>query len=161
MSARLVLTQGLPAAGKTTAARKLIADAARPLRYVGLDSLRLMLDGQTPSAWWAPGSEQVTARAQAALVGSLLADGWDVLLDGTHIAPRQCEALRAVLAGRVLDVRVHRLNTALAECLRRDAGRPHPIGEPEIRRLAGEWAAAEASGWRLSGGWLTGGAGRG
>jgi len=145
----LIVTQGLPAAGKTTDARKVIANAADPIRYAGLDALRLMLDGQTPTAWWADGAEESTARAQGALVRQLLADGSDVLVDGTHISPRQCAALRDAIAGLDVDVRVHRVDTPADECVTRDAERPHPIGEACIRRLAAEWADAEASGWRL------------
>lgn len=149
----LIVTQGLPAAGKTTAARKLIANAARPIRYVGLDALRLMLDGQTPTAWWADGVEESTARAQAALVRQLLADGADVLLDGTHVHPGQVAALRAAITGLPVEVRVLRLDAAADVCVARDAVRPHPIGEACIRRLAVEWVAAEAGGWRLDA-WL-------
>lgn len=153
----LIVTQGLPAAGKTTAARKLIANSPRPVRYVGLDALRLMLDGQSPTAWWADGVEELTARAQAALVRQLLADGADVLLDGTHVKPGQVAALRSAITGLPVEVRVLRLDTAADVCVARDAVRPHPIGEACIRRLAGEWAAAEAGGWRLTPEWLTGG----
>lgn len=145
----LHVTQGLPAAGKTSLARKLLANAVRPIRYVGLDSLRLMLDGQTPTAWWAPGSEEQTARAQAALVRQLLLDGSDVLVDGTHVHPEQAAALAAAVDGLDIQVHVHRLDTPADECIRRDAERPHPIGADCIRRLADRWAAAEASGWRL------------
>ena len=149
MTPTLIVTQGLPAAGKTTAARKLLANSSRPIRYVGLDSLRLMLDGQTPTAWWAPGFEESTARAQAAMVASLLADGCDVLVDGTHVRPDQVDPLQAAIAGMRLRVVVHRLDTPADVCVARDLGRPHPIGEACIRRLANDWAAAEASGWRL------------
>ncbi|MFJ9037925.1 AAA family ATPase [Streptomyces sp. NPDC102406] len=152
----LHLTQGLPAAGKSTLARKLIADSPTPIRYVGLDALRLMLDAQTPTAWWAGGAEESTARAQAALVGQLLADGADVLVDGTHTAPRQLAALREVVDGWPLTVIVHRVGTGPAVCAARDGVRVHPIGSACIGRLAAEWAAAEAAGWRLTGEWLTG-----
>lgn len=145
----LHITQGLPAAGKTTAARKVIANADRPIRYVGLDGLRLMLDGQTPTAWWAPGAEESTARAQAAMVASLLADGCDVLIDGTHVRPDQVAPLQAATAGIRLHIVVHRLDTPADECIRRDLDRPHPIGAYCIRKLAADWAAAEAGGWRL------------
>lgn len=145
----LHLMQGLPAAGKTTAARKLIANSTRPIRYVGLDGLRLLLDGQSPTAWWADGVEESTARAQAALVASLLGDGCDVLVDDTHIAPRQITALHAATAGLHVDVVAHRVDTPADVCIARDAVRPHPIGAACIRRLAAEWAAAEADGWRL------------
>lgn len=145
----LIVMQGLPAAGKTTAARKLIANATRPIRYVGLDSLRLMLDGQTPTAWWADGVEESTARAQAALVRQLLADGADVLLDGTHVHPGQVAALAAALGGLDVDVRVLRVDTPVDVCVARDLERPHPIGEACIRRLAAQWVAAETGGWRL------------
>lgn len=149
----LTVTQGLPAAGKTTAARKLIANSPRPVRYVGLDALRLMLDGQTPTAWWADGSEESTARAQAALVRQLLADGADVLVDGTHVHPGQVAALRSAITGLPVEVRVLRLDTPADVCIARDAVRPHPIGAACIRRLAVEWVAAEAGGWRLDA-WL-------
>ncbi|WP_405673180.1 AAA family ATPase [Streptomyces sp. NBC_01530] len=154
MTAVLTVMQGLPAAGKTTAARKLIANAARPIRYTSLDALRLMLDGQTPTAWWADGSEEQTARAQAALTARLLADGCDVVMDGTHVHSGQVAALRDAITGLDVDVRVHRLDTPLDECIRRDLQRPHPIGEACIRQLATQWAAAEAGGWRLDT-WLT------
>lgn len=152
--ATLHLTQGLPAAGKTTHARKIIANSDRPIRYIGLDALRHMLDGQTPTAWWAPGTEDITTRAQAALIASLLTDGSDVLVDGTHIAPRQCAALRHAITGLSVRVVVHRLDTPPDVCTARDLNRPHPIGGTCIRRLADEWAAAEADGWRLDT-WIT------
>ncbi|MFE9736156.1 AAA family ATPase [Streptomyces sp. NPDC005863] len=150
----LHLMQGLPAAGKTTLARKLMANADRPVRYVGLDSLRLMLDGQTPTAWWDVGVEESTARAQAALVATLLADGCDVLVDGTHVSPAQVAPLRQAVAGLRFTVRVHVLPTPVDVCVARDAGRPHPIGAACIRRLAAERDVADGSGWRLTGEWL-------
>jgi predicted kinase len=152
----LHLTQGLPAAGKTTAARKLIANSVRPLRYIGLDALRLMLDGQTPTAWWAPGAEQLTSRAQAALAAQLLADGSDVIIDGTHVHPGQVADLRRALAGQPIHVIVHRIDTSVDDCIRRDHNRTHPIGEPCIRQLADQWAATEAGGWQLAADWITG-----
>ncbi|MFD9070560.1 AAA family ATPase [Streptomyces lasiicapitis] len=151
----LHILQGLPGAGKTALARKLIANAERPLRYVGLDGLRWMLDGQAPTAWWPDGFEESTTRAQAALVASLLDDGCDVLVDGTHVSPAQCAPLRTVVAGRRLEVVVHAVRTPVGACVARDAARPHRIGEACIRRLAAEWSAAERGGWRLTGAWLT------
>lgn len=152
----LHLMQGLPASGKTTLARKVIANSARPLRYVGLDALRWMLDSQTPTAWWAEGAEESTACGQAGLVAALLRCGDDVLLDGTHVAPGQVAALREALAGMRLVVVVHTVRTPVDECLARDAERAHRIGEDCIRRLAREWTAATATGWELTGAWLTG-----
>lgn len=157
---RLILMQGLPAAGKTTAARKLIADSDRPVRYVGLDALRLMLDGQSPTAWWADGAEESTARAQAALVASLLADGCDVLVDGTHVDAGQCAALRQAVWGRALDVVVHPVATPVGVCVARDRERPHPIGEACIRELAARRAEAASGGWELTWAWLSGAASR-
>lgn len=145
----LHLLQGLPAAGKTTRAHKLIANANHPIRYTSLDTLRLMLDAQTPTAWWANGAEESTARAQAALVHQLLTDGSNVLVDGTHTHPRQTTALADAIAGLDVTVHIHRLNTTADECVARDLDRPHPIGEACIRRLAAEWAGAETGGWRL------------
>lgn len=110
-----------------------------------------MLDGQTPTAWWDEGLEEATARAQAALVASLLVDGCDVLVDGTHISPAQVDPLRAAVAGLRLEVRVHAPAAPVDVCVARDAVRSHPIGEACIRRLAGERDAAAGAGWRLTG----------
>lgn len=151
----LHLMQGLPAAGKTTLARRIIAASQRPVRYVSLDALRWMLDGQRPSPHWPPGTEAATERAQAALAAQLLADGHDVLIDGTHLYPQQLHALRAALAGTAPDVLVHTLRTPVSVCTARDRRRPHPIGEACIRRLDASRSAATAAGWRLSGTWLT------
>jgi len=156
VSPRVVLMQGLPASGKTTAARKLIADAARPLRYVGLDALRWMLAAEPRQAWWAPGAEAVTAAAQAGLVRALVDAGSDVLVDGTHLTPDQVDPLRAALAGVDVAWRVHAVVTPLDVCLARDAGRDQPVGQHCIRRLAADHQAATAAGWRLTPAWLAG-----
>jgi len=156
MSPRVIVMQGLPAAGKTTAARKLIADADRPLRYVGLDALRWMLADEPRQEWWAPGAEQVTAAAQAGLVRALVDAGSDVLVDGTHLYPAQLEHLRAAMAGADVEWRVYTVDTSLGECLARDAQRDQPVGQLCIRRLAAQHQAATAAGWRLTPAWLAG-----
>lgn len=158
MSPRVVVMQGLPASGKTTAARKLIANADRPLRYVGLDALRWMLAQEPRQAWWAPGAEAVTAAAQAGLVRALVDAGSDVLVDNTNLTPGQVEPLRAALAGADVEWQVHRVDAQLAECEARDAQREHPVGQLCIRRLAADHQAATAAGWRLTPTWLASGA---
>lgn len=156
MTPTVHVMQGLPAAGKTTLATKLCASAARPLRRVSLDGLRLMLDGAARQAWWPPGSESATQRAEAALVAQLVADGCDVVVDDTHLHPAQVDPLRSALAGARVRWCVHRVATPPTVCLLRDIARVDPVGAACIRDLHARHRAATDAGWRLTPGWLRG-----
>ncbi|GGY76819.1 phosphatase domain-containing protein [Streptomyces omiyaensis] len=145
---------GLPASGKTTAARALQERSEGRMRRVNLDDLRTMLD--LPGG---PGRsrahEQTVLDIQDAAVRAAVDDGFDVVVDNTHLTPHIPRRLKAALAGREAAFVVHDFTDVPAdECVRRDAARERPVGEEIIRVLAEKHAKATRGGWRLTADWL-------
>ncbi|MET9349183.1 AAA family ATPase [Streptomyces termitum] len=144
---------GLPASGKTTAARALQAEAAGRMRRVNLDDLRTMLD--LPGGDRSRDHERTVLDVQDAAVRAAVDDGFDVVVDNTHLTPHIPRRLKAALTGRAASFVVHDFtDVPVEECVRRDAARERPVGEEIIRILAGKHAKAVRGGWRLTAAWL-------
>lgn len=144
---------GLPASGKTTAARKLQAEAGGRMRRVNLDDLRAMLDlPVTERRSWA--HEQTVLEVQDAAVRAAVDGGFDVVVDNTHMTPHIPKRLKAAVAG-LATFTVHDFtDVPVEECIRRDAEREKRVGEEIIRILADKHARAARGGWRLTEAWL-------
>ncbi|MEU3778695.1 AAA family ATPase [Streptomyces sp. NPDC032472] len=145
---------GLPASGKTTAARALQAEAAGRMRRVNLDDLRSMLDVPDPERGRSYRHEQTVLAIQDAAVRAAVEDGFDVVVDNTHLTSRIPKRLKAAVAGRATFVVHDFTDVPVEECLRRDASRERPVGEEVIRILAQKHASAKKGGWRLTAEWL-------
>ncbi|MGW4724442.1 phosphatase domain-containing protein [Streptomyces sp. S1] len=146
---------GLPASGKTTAARALQADAEGRVRRVNLDDLRTMLDLPDPERGRSHTREQTVLAVQDAAVRAAVDGGFDVVVDNTHLTPHIPKRLKAAVAGLDVTFAVHDFTgVPVEECVRRDAARERPVGEEIIRILADKHAKATRSGWRLTADWL-------
>ncbi|MEU3693612.1 AAA family ATPase [Streptomyces narbonensis] len=146
---------GLPASGKTTAARALQAEAEGRVRRVNLDDLRTMLDVPAPERGRSHAHERTVLDIQDAAVRSAVDDGFDVVVDNTHLTPHIPKRLKAAVTGRPVTFVVHDFTgVPVDECVRRDAARERPVGEEIIRILADKHAKATRGGWRLTAEWL-------
>ncbi|MFE0645535.1 AAA family ATPase [Streptomyces sp. NPDC058877] len=151
---------GLPASGKTTAARALQAAAEGRVRRVNLDDLRAMLD--LPATDRSPGAaparshrhEQTVLDVQDAAVRAAVAGGFDVVVDNTHLTPHIPKRLKAAVADLAAFVVHDFTDVPVDECVRRDATRDRPVGEEAIRMLAATHAKATRGGWRLTADWM-------
>ncbi|MFB7277275.1 AAA family ATPase [Streptomyces hydrogenans] len=145
---------GLPASGKTTAARALQERSEGRMRRVNLDDLRTMLD--LPSGDRRSRAHELTVlEIQDAAVRGAVNDGFDVVVDNTHLTPHIPRRLKAALTGREATFVVHDFtDVPTDECVRRDAARERPVGEEIIRILAEKHAKATRGGWRLTADWL-------
>lgn len=133
---QLVLTVGLPGSGKSTWAKQWVAeDPARRAR-VNRDDLRTMLRGEL--IWGDRDLEEQVTAAQRAAVAALLAAGVSVVVDDTNLNPARRNILVSIGQAAGADVVIHRMDTPIEECIRRDALRPphQRVGEAVIRRLA-------------------------
>ena len=88
-------TYGLPGSGKTTAIQPLIEAGAK---RVSLDDLRLMFKGD-PDALWDQAFESTVQKTLVRTVETLVAGGFDVVVDNTHVNPHIPTRLRQALAG--------------------------------------------------------------
>ncbi|MEV7612073.1 AAA family ATPase [Streptomyces sp. NPDC089799] len=146
---------GLPASGKTTAARRLQAESEGRMRRVNLDDLRTMLDIPAPERGRSHAHEQTVLAVQDAAVRTAVEGGFDVVVDNTHLTPHIPKRLKAALTGHDASFVVHDFTgVPVEECVRRDAGRERPVGEEIIHILADKHRKATKGGWRLTAEWL-------
>ncbi|QYX82691.1 AAA family ATPase [Streptomyces akebiae] len=147
---------GLPASGKTTAARELQAESGGRMRRVNLDDLRQMLDIPLPEGAErrSYAHEQTVLAIQDAAVRAAVDGGFDVVVDNTHMTPHIPKRLKAAVAGLATFVVHDFTDVPVEECLRRDAARERPVGEEIIRILADKHEKSRRGGWRLTAEWL-------
>jgi predicted kinase len=128
--ARLIVLVGLPASGKSTYARELVAQG---YTRVNRDELRVMLH----AGIYSPDNEEIIKAAEAAIISSALRAGHNVVIDDTNMSEGIVERWFTLArdAG-VSDYSAHAFEIPIEECIARDAARPNPVGEPAIRRLA-------------------------
>ncbi|MFD9030223.1 AAA family ATPase [Streptomyces sp. NPDC059567] len=147
---------GLPASGKTTAARRLQAESEGRMRRVNLDDLRTMLDVPAPERGRSHAHERTVLDIQDAAVRSAVEGGFDVVVDNTHLTPHIPKRLMAAVTGLDAGFVVHDFtDVPVEECVRRDAARERSVGEEIIRILADKHAKATRGGWRLTAEWLS------
>ncbi|WP_244291353.1 AAA family ATPase [Streptomyces subrutilus] len=147
---------GLPASGKTTAARALQAESGGRMRRVNLDDLRSMLDLPDPERDRSHAHEQTVLAVQDAAVRAAVDGGFDVVVDNTHLTQHIPKRLKAAVGGLATFVVHDFTDVPLEECLRRDAAREKQVGEEIIRILADKHRKARKGGWRLTAEWLNG-----
>jgi predicted kinase len=145
---------GLPASGKTTAARRLLADAKGRIRRVNLDDLRAMLDDSGAERVWSHAHEQTALAIQDAAIREAIEGGFDAVIDNTHLTPHIPKRLKAAALGRATFVVHDFTEVPIEECLRRDAARSNSVGEEVIRRLDDNHTKATRNGWRLTDAWM-------
>ncbi|MEW2135800.1 RNA ligase [Streptomyces sp. NPDC005409] len=148
---------GLPASGKTTAARALQARSGGRMRRVNLDDLRSMLDLPDPARGRSFAHEQTVLAVQDAAVRAAVDGGFDVVVDNTHLTKNIPKRLKAAVGGLATFVVHDFTDVPLEECLRRDAARERQVGEEIIRVLAEKHQKARKGGWRLTSEWMNGG----
>lgn len=145
---------GLPASGKTTAARRMQAESEGRMRRVNLDDLRAMLDVPAPERGRSHAHEQTVLAIQDAAVRAAVDGGFDVVVDNTHMTPHIPKRLKAAVAGQAVFVVHDFTDVPVEECVRRDAERERAVGEEIIRLLAHKHGVARRGGWRLTAEWL-------
>lgn len=147
----VTLTTGLPASGKTTAAKELVDEGAR---RVNLDDLRRMLDFNYGDKRLSQEHEETALTIQDAAVLALVNDGFDVVVDNTHLTQRTPKRLRKLLGSRVTFDVIDCTDVDVETCSVRDADREGSVGREVIERMAKTLAGSQKNGWRLTPAWM-------
>ncbi len=129
----LVITRGIPGAGKTTWAKAWVDEAPNRAR-VNRDDIRMMLFGR-----YADVDEQAVTKATHAALRSLMFAGWDVVLDATNLNPRHLENVRRLARHAGYQVMVRAFDIDVDEAIARDATRERVVGADVIRRMAEQY----------------------
>lgn len=149
--ARVLVLRGLPASGKSTFARELVArrPAGTTVR-LNNDDLSVMLFGQL--SFPQGGAKHVSglfARLRASMLEQALATPQVrlVIVDNTNLSERTVRDLETITlaAGAQFVVDDRFLDVPMEECIARDRGRAAPVGEKVIRRMAAQ--ASNVTAW--------------
>ena len=133
----LTLTKGLPASGKTTWAKEQILKSNGKTKRVNKDDLRAMLDGGI----WSKDREIEIAKMERAIVLHLLQDGFNVIVDNTHIGGGHINYYRnfAKDSDLVSEFEIKEFDTPIEICFARDEARPNSVGKSVIKRMDRIW----------------------
>lgn len=138
--ATLIVTQGLPASGKSTWAEKeaKLTGAAIVCR----DDIRAAL---TETGWrWSPENEDrdVVPLRDAALMEAL-GSGRNAISADTNLSKRAVSDLKALAKKAGANIIFKRFDVSVEECIRRDALRSKSVGADVIRRMAQQHGIAD------------------
>ncbi|MCY1144013.1 AAA family ATPase [Actinoplanes sp. Pm04-4] len=139
MSRTLIITRGLPGAGKTTRAMSWVAQDPQRRARVGSDQIAAMLHPHALTGGPATYSSDFAKREQLvvnAAIEALLRSGIDVVCDDPYLLPHYLEAVRELAARCDAEPVVWDMTDIDVEtCIARDAQRGRrSIGEQEIRQ---------------------------
>lgn len=132
---KLIMMRGLPASGKSTKAKELIKGGGEFFR-VNRDLLRTMLHHDV----WTGKREGVTVDTAQMIVGNLLNQGKNVIVDDTNLSDKHKDMwqMMAENFGAKFEVMDMMKDTTVADCIERNAARTDktPVPESVIHGMA-------------------------
>ena len=135
---QILMMVGVSGSGKSTFARQFVLDHPDYLR-IGRDELRRSLLPVSLGEYWQWDTDRkdrierlVTALEKTALL-TALDDGWNVVLDNTHLHRRYITDLRKLVSSRTLTIQCQLIDITPDEAIQRDQTRPDTVGEAVIR----------------------------
>lgn len=136
----LFILKGLPGSGKSTVAAEMIRKEPKRFMRINRDDLRSMVSGPGNNPHARDNDrEDLMRKFKDELVRMAFKDGYDVILDDTHLVPMTVKKLHQ-LAASIGDVKVieKAINVSVEECIARDAKRSGfaQVGEKVIKDMA-------------------------
>lgn len=135
----LMVYKGLPGSGKSTEAAALIKREPRRWVRINRDDLRSMCVGPGNDPHGSKDREDLVRNMKNELVRQAFREGYDVILDDTHLVPMTVKRLHE-LAMSIGDVKLIEkgVNLSVEECIERDSKRIGfaKVGEKVINDMA-------------------------
>lgn len=126
--AKMIILAGLPGAGKSTLAKKMVKQDPTYVR-VNLDDIRSMLGTSDFN------KEKLVEQIELISIGYAFNQKYNVIVDDTNLNPKKINKLKVIAKQYNADVDYKLISTDVEECIRRDALRERPVGEDVIRRF--------------------------
>lgn len=131
---KVLLLRGLPASGKSTYAKELVAVNHNWVR-VNKDDLRAMMNNGEFS--WK--LEKQIVKAERELAENALKLGKNVIVDDTNFNPDHVIFFSRLAYQYGAEFEIKFFNTPLEECIKRDNKRPNGVGETVIRKMYNQY----------------------
>ena len=128
---KIIMLRGLPAPGKSTYAKQLVADNPNQYKRINRDGLRKMFSEDSN-----PKNEKFLLRVRDQLILQALEEGYDVVVDDLNLSPKN-EARIRNLIGKKAEIEIidHFLSVSLDELIDRNSKREDQVPEKVIRDL--------------------------
>lgn len=125
--AKMLVLQGLPAAGKSTFAREFIKGKDNWV-IINRDSLRRMMGD-----YWVLSREKLIKDSEDILIITALLHKYNVVVDDTNLNPKYISDLNVIAKKTGAEIEFKKFDIPLDELLKRDSNRENPVGEKVIR----------------------------
>ena len=128
---KVLVLVGLPASGKSTYARNLLLSQPGCWVRSNKDSLREMAH----AAHWSKNNEKFILALRDRIILMAMADGKNVIVDDTNFG-QHIDRIKELVQGQaIVEIDDSFLQVPVAECIRRDALRPNPVGKKVIMQM--------------------------
>lgn len=134
---KVILTKGLPASGKTTWAKQVLADNPNQYKRINKDDLRQMLD----AGRWSRDSEKFVLRVRDNLILEAISGGRHVIVDDTNLHPKHEARIKDLIKGKAtLEIKSF-TDIPIETCIERDLKREASVGEQVIKSMYNQFLA--------------------
>lgn len=128
---KVLFLKGLPASGKSTFSKEIVAKDPTKWMRVNKDSLRLMLhDGE-----WSKAREKIVMDVHFIVANRGLEQGMNVIIDDTNFSPKHETRFRALAEQYDADFEVKFFDTPVEDCIKRDRNRKDSVGKHVIMEM--------------------------
>ena len=134
---KVLILRGLPASGKSTYAKNILAENPHAWKRLNKDELRAMLDNSVHSY----PNEDFVRRVRDMMLMEALKEGKYVVIDDTNLSETAVARIRQVVdkytneTGINVQIQFKDMETTLEECLERDKIREKKVGDNVIMKL--------------------------
>jgi predicted kinase len=129
--------RGLPGSGKSTYAKKLVADNPEMYKRINRDDLRMMFD----NGYTSDKNEKFIKKVRDLLIVKALEEGKNVIVDDTNLSDTNEKRFRQLAKeftaehNEEVEIEKIEMDTPVEECIARDAKREKPVGQKVIRNM--------------------------
>ena len=130
---KVIMYKGLPGSGKSTEAKKLVAESKGKIKRVNKDDLRAMID----AGEWSGKNERFILQIRDEIVRQCIVNHVDIIVDDTNFAPEHETRLRQLAETwkATFEINDSFCFVPIEECIARDLKRPNSVGERVIRGM--------------------------
>ena len=128
---KLIMMRGLPASGKSTYAKELMAKDGAYVR-VNKDLLREMMHFGT----YSPTNESLIKAAEVEIVEMALSMGQTVIVDDTNLGQKYEDQWKHLAELWEVPFEIYDLHVLVSDCIQRDSERNNSVGADVIRKMA-------------------------